>query len=281
MNNLDIILIGKNEEKNLEKTFKILNKYNLLPSVIFVDSSSDDDSLKIANDFKVRNFSIKGFTSPSIARSFGADKGDKEWIFFIDGDVVPSESFMSQIKNLLLSDLDLFFGWKYDLTKYNEVSFHAPKKEIFCPDYLGGNFLIKREIYKSIGGWNRKIEIDEERELLCRVYKKTLKVKQINLCLGTHFNIKKSNRSIKERYFGYRSKEEVKTFFYCLKNHFFQSLLVYRFCILNMLALFMIFSFNINILFLGIFIFIFNLLFNLNSQPGKYLMPIKIFLYLF
>ena len=84
---------------------------------------------------------------------------------FIDGDVVPSESFMSQIKNLLLSDLDLFFGWKYDLTKYNEVSFHAPK-EIFCPDYLGGNFLIKREIYKSIGGWNRKIKIDEERELL-------------------------------------------------------------------------------------------------------------------
>ena len=48
-----------------------------------------------------------------------------------------------------------------------------------------------------------------------------------------------------------------------------------------MLAIFLIFSFNIKILFLSIFIFIFNLLFNLNSQPGKYLMPIKIFLYFF
>ena len=73
INNLDIIVIGKNEEKNLEKTFKILNKYNLLPSVIFVDSSSDDNSLKIAKDFKVRNFLMEGFTRPSIARSFGAN----------------------------------------------------------------------------------------------------------------------------------------------------------------------------------------------------------------
>jgi len=276
INNLDIIVIGKNEGDNLEKTFTLLKRYDLISSVIFVDSSSNDNSLKIAKSFNVKNFLIKGFTSPSIARSFGANKGCKEWIFFIDGDVVPSEIFLNQIKNLLLLDLDLFFGWKYDLTKYNDVSFHAPKKEIFCPDYLGGNFLIKRDIYKSVGGWNTKIEIDEERELLCRIYKKTLKVKQLNLCLGTHFNNKKSNRSIKERYFGYRSKEEVKTLFFCLRNHFFQSLIVYRFTVLNLISYFLILSLNYYLFLIGIAIFLINMILNLNSQIGKYLLPVKV-----
>lgn len=276
-NTLRIIIIGLNEASKIVRTFEKLSEFNLLDKTIFIDSESSDNSIEICKRHSVTHFVYRGIKSAARLRSYGAAnyRLNAVWTVFLDGDVIPSAEFLDSIKNMDRKASDVWFGWKRDISPAGKVSYHTKRMLIRSPDFLGGNFVMRTELYNEIGGWNSNLIADEERDLLARVYSVGSSVKQVNLWMGDHLNDNKAERSIRERYFGLRAKSEVETLMVILRKSFLGGFKVYKFSFIILLGLaFIPFSplFSLVVL-------IANHLFFCYGQPGKYLLLLKLAVY--
>ncbi len=267
-----IIIIGLNEALKLKLTFERLKSRGLIENTIFIDSKSEDNSIQICKEYEVDYYVLPERRNASIARAEGASKVTADWIVFLDGDVVPSEEFISRLININESLPEVWFGWKKDLSSEGRVSYHTSLKEIRSPDFLGGNFVIKSDVYRLVGGWNRNLFADEERHLLARLYEVGAKVIQYNFDMGDHINDKKSKRSFKEKYFGTRAVAEVDSFLFILKNNPVGFIFVYKYAILMLVASIL---FALNAI-AGIVLMLYVNKRHLHRQPGKILIFIKI-----
>lgn len=90
-------IIGLNEEKNL--TDCLLSLKNIADEIIFVDSFSRDQTLKIAKQFKCKIFKRK-FDGYVAQKNFAASKATHDWILNLDCDERLSPELVKAIANL-------------------------------------------------------------------------------------------------------------------------------------------------------------------------------------
>ena len=84
-----LVIIGRNEAQNLKRCFNSIVREQF-KEVIYVDSSSTDDSIKIVEDnFKfVEIIRLKSnYYSASLARFVGLKYVTSEYVQFLDGDM--------------------------------------------------------------------------------------------------------------------------------------------------------------------------------------------------
>ena len=97
-----IVIIGKNEEKILNKCF--LSALKITDNIIYVDSDSTDASLEIAKKYsQIKKISLKTenyFHTESLARSISAKEVKNKYIQFIDADMTIDTNWLRVAKKI-------------------------------------------------------------------------------------------------------------------------------------------------------------------------------------
>lgn len=100
MNKLSVVIISKNEEKNIRRC---LESVVFADEIILIDSQSEDSTITIAEEFGAKIYSPewKGYGP---AKQEGVRRTTYDWILSIDADEVVSTSLKEEIVSVLNSD---------------------------------------------------------------------------------------------------------------------------------------------------------------------------------
>ena len=86
MNNIDLCMIVKNEEKYLREC--LTNIKDLVENIIIVDTGSTDNTIRIAEEFNAKIYNYNWINDFSSARNFSLSKATSKWILILDADEI-------------------------------------------------------------------------------------------------------------------------------------------------------------------------------------------------
>ena len=215
---LDVIIIGKNESRVLQRTLISVikasevfeKKFNSKPNIIYIDSNSTDNSVSIAKNEGISCKVIKGKTSPAIGRIEGVEQTNSKYIFFLDGDTEVELNWLAKGVEFLEQNEDIAgVGGRLVFNIYNaenEIIWQnnnyrnnkRPIENIY--DGVGGTFLYKRKPYLESGGFSTNYRNTEEFDLMLKIVAKGHLVKRINIPMAIHNDYKTEDVSFVKRY---------------------------------------------------------------------------------
>ena len=95
---ISVVIITKNEEKNLDKCIKSVKWCD---EIIVIDDNSIDKTIEIAKKHKALIYQRPLSQNFSSQRNFGIDKAKNEWILFVDADEIVSDALAYEISNAI------------------------------------------------------------------------------------------------------------------------------------------------------------------------------------
>ena len=160
-----IVVPTRNEASNIGAFIQsIPDKVKL----ILVDSS-DDDTAEIASRLHPNNTIVYRAIMPiSPARHLGAQLASTRWLLFSDADVVFSEDYFRKLQTI--GGLHSFFGPKLSLGEFHRyykriAGWQKLANRLSIPAVSGSNFVIRRDVYFSTGGFDVNLRVNEDSEL--------------------------------------------------------------------------------------------------------------------
>jgi len=169
---ISFIVIGKNEEKNLQDCFDSIGKTieshnNLNFECIFVDSDSGDNSLQIALNHSSVNkvVEVTGEVNSAIARNTGAYYSSGEILFFVDGDMILDPDFLSVALDLDTENLiyPIVTGDLINITNGVKSYYYGAKLEEDKYDSkTGGIFIIERKLWVEQNGMDIRFKRSQD-----------------------------------------------------------------------------------------------------------------------
>ncbi|CEI73364.1 glycosyltransferase [Romboutsia hominis] len=212
---LSVVIIGKNESKNIIRTINAVNENeslkNIRIEVLYIDSNSTDSSIDILK--KQKNIQIYQIESnkytAALARYIGSQKSSGKYILFLDADMELTNN--SNIKKCLqlLDDgkVSVVSGrlpevlYKKDKAiKYIKDRYNVNKdiEELKSP---GGYFIIDKSKLDNSGNFNCKLFCNEEVELFSRLKKQGYRIVRTNNleCIHHHY-LDENSKSHIERF---------------------------------------------------------------------------------
>ncbi|MDD2387301.1 MAG: glycosyltransferase family 2 protein [Bacteroidales bacterium] len=103
MKNLSVVIITKNEVKNIERCLTSIN--DISKDIIILDSESSDDTELICKNFPVR-FIKNRFIDYSTQKNFGNEFAKNDYILSIDADEVLSKELLQSINETCFNNND-------------------------------------------------------------------------------------------------------------------------------------------------------------------------------
>ena len=210
---LSIIIPTLNEENYLPKLLNDLLKQTEKDfKVIIADGYSKDNTKKIAEEFK-KKLSIKfyqtKFKNVAAQRNYGASKSSGNYLVFLDADTRINPTFFKKVKRTIEKKKGLIFlSYFFPDREYKqykplfdfanllvELSQNFPKR--FS---LGGSMIVEKEFFKLIGGFNKKLYISEDHELIQRASQWGVKPKFIKEA-RTYFSLRRMKKEGQLRFF--------------------------------------------------------------------------------
>lgn len=193
MNNFfSIIVPTLNEEKYLPNLLNDLFRQKEKDfEVIVVDGYSQDKTKEIALAYK-KKLDLFFFQSDkknvAIQRNFGAQKAQGQYLVFLDADSRIQPTFLYKVKKNILKNKGLVFLPFIKPDKKNKI--YQPLFDLanlliefiqMTPKKfsLGGSVIIEKNFFQLIGGFNDKLFISEDHELIQRVSDWGVKIKFI------------------------------------------------------------------------------------------------------
>ena len=158
--------------------------------VICVDSGSTDDTIDVMKEYigRIPNYRIITCTGPcnsSMARNIGVANSTMEMVFFVDGDVEISSTFVKEASSMIEKNKadavagnvkDVVYADNYESiripVRYRQ--YFQKVKEIF---YCGGIFIASREIVEEVGEWDETMLRNQDIEY-------TLKLSRLGRLFG-------------------------------------------------------------------------------------------------
>jgi len=179
-----IVIPTLNEEKFLPKLLKdFSNQTNKEFEIVVADGLSVDSTKDQAELFK-NKLIIKFISSKkkNVAeqRNHGANFAKGRYLIFLDADARVSDGFIKKIKNFISKNKGLLFIPYLSPEKKDEqykllfdidnilVEFSAYLNRKFS---LGGSMIIEKNLFKIVGGFDKKLFIAEDHELIQRISK--------------------------------------------------------------------------------------------------------------
>ena len=174
------------EESQIRHTIRSIlkNKWDSPPEIIVVENGSTDLTALAAKEEGAIVYSIP-VKSRSRARNFGASLATKEWLVFLDSDVVLdekwSEGFLKSVKNPwyeIIQGAIIPSGEENFLNRFrhNHVSekthgtFCSFLTKSFIPVLNSACFAIKKKTFLSIGGFDENLPRCEDLDLGFRCF---------------------------------------------------------------------------------------------------------------
>ena len=233
---LTFVVIGKNEEKIINKCITSILNFN--QEIIYIDSDSEDKSIlklqKFSDQVRIVDLKSTGYLhTASLARNIGGKLANGKFIQFLDADMTINLNWIVEAINFLNKNItySAVVGFKKEYKSINSDDYKIKRDNFFFnyPDYLSGCFLIRRQDYLDVDGFDPCIFWDEERELYLRMLKKGFRLKYLDKYMADHYDYKTSKRSL----LFYLVNEKHKCFWIMItkvfKTHNFKSyIIIYR-----------------------------------------------------
>ncbi len=193
---ISLVVIGRNEAQNLKRCFESIDKEQF-KEVIYVDSSSLDESIKIVED----NFSFvkiirlkSNYYSASLARFVGLKYINSEYVQFLDGDMTLDKNWIQKSYSFLLENKNvaIVHGYKFEYKDKNDLTKYKVKKDkaSFQSDYLQGSYLARTHILKKSGFLDIRMTGEEERDLYVRIRNLGYQVWYLDYMMASHYDFK-------------------------------------------------------------------------------------------
>lgn len=178
---IGVVVIGRNEALRLRDV--LARSAGAGVPIVYVDSASTDDSVRIARDSDVETIVLDDSMpmSAARARNAGAEYLSRiadppELLQFIDGDCLLQNGWLDAAAQALQSDPDLgaVCGWRREADPRRNV-FHEivdmewQMGEIGSVDDFAGDVMIKRAAFDAAGGYNPAVMAGEDTEFSSRL----------------------------------------------------------------------------------------------------------------
>lgn len=123
---LSLLLLTKNESKNIEKNFNWLPTCKSIKEIIVVDDNSSDNTRELCQKLGSKNRVVKIFKRElnndfASQRNFGISKTNYNWILWLDADEKPSKKLIQFLNH-------------FDIDQYKNYSFK--RQDIFLKNKL-------------------------------------------------------------------------------------------------------------------------------------------------
>lgn len=195
---IGVVAIGRNEGKRLDRCLKSIPPETA--AIVYVDSGSTDGSVALARSHGAQVVEL----DPSIpfcaarARNAGyerlmASSPAPNYIQFIDADCEIIENWLSLAADCLMKapDLAIVAGWLKERSPeasiYNrlgDLEWNAVGAG--AVDAVGGIFMIRREAFDSVGGFDSSVAAGEEPELCQRLSRRGWRLVRIDQDMALH-----------------------------------------------------------------------------------------------
>ena len=189
---LGIVMIGLNVAANLRR---LTEHWRGFPcdGIVYVDSGSRDESVAIARaaGWRVVSLSSEGVISAAAGRYAGTLVCETDWIFYLDGDMVPDLCSVAWQSAYLRSRSDVnVVGTTGDI-----VDIYAPgdqrvrrqkSREGARAIWFGGAVILKRQAVLDAGNWNPNVHAEEEWDLDARLRQRGGRVLYFQGALAQH-----------------------------------------------------------------------------------------------
>lgn len=206
-----IVIPTLNEEKLLPRLLDDLHKQRYKSfEVIIVDSKSTDRTIAVAEQFRAKLPELKIMKGHKRnlceQRNFGAKQARGDYLVFIDADIQLYTSYLKEIFDEIehshamflttyqlpdmRSKLDIMLA---QLANYSLEVLPLINKQM-APEY---NFIIRREIFEKVGGFDPHATFSEAHELSIRIWDKTdvkLRIIRKNLLKWSFRRLRKDGR---------------------------------------------------------------------------------------
>jgi len=202
---ISFIVIGKNESRNIGRCLKSILKtieINRLKNheIIYVDSGSTDRTIDIAKGYdNVIIYKTIGYANAASARNIGAKMSNGEILFFIDGDmelIAENLTFFYNTKTGLVYD---FLSGDFENNYYSKEgeylyseNFYNLQNDIYEVT-TGGLFIIKRDLWESVGGMRTEFKRSQDLDLGLRISKTGIKLLRKKEILVKHHTVSYHN----------------------------------------------------------------------------------------
>lgn len=202
MMNLSIVVIGKNEEKNLESLFISLKAISIDHEIIYIDSASNDNSVSIASKHShiVCELEKSIQLCASAGRYIGTLKANGKWILYLDGDMTLSTEFSNWINENFENINDNIAGY---IGKYTYIYENGKEStnQLLQPkhgrvDHIGGAVLLNKDYVINAGNWNPSVIANEEIDLYTRIQSNGKHVESVNIEMVRHLAAIQSKSNI-------------------------------------------------------------------------------------
>lgn len=208
-----VVIPTLNEEKYLPKLLDDLSKQTEKDfEIIISDGYSKDKTKEAVNEFKKRlnvKFYQTKLKNAAAQRNYGATKSSESYLVFLDADTRINSTFLKKVKKIIIKKKGLAFipyflpdkeykQYKslFDLSNLLvEFSQNLPKR--FS---LGGNMIIERNFFNIIGGFDEKLFMAEDHELIQRISQWGVEVKFIRKA-KTYFSLRRMKKEGQIKFF--------------------------------------------------------------------------------
>ena len=173
---ITLIVPTKNEERNIGKFLSSLPP-NLWLTV--VDASDDQTAARIRKLRPARTTIIHEPCNVSTARQWGAEQAHTRWLLFSDADVVFPQSYFERLS--ALTEDDVIYGPKLSTDQFKRYYLYFAYGQAFfhrlrIPSASGSNLLIRRTAWAHVGGFDTRLQCNEDSEIVWRVRKAGFRV---------------------------------------------------------------------------------------------------------
>ena len=190
-----IIIIGRNEGERLRACFESIKHHSA--NSVYVDSDSTDDSVNLANSFGIKAISLDMSVpfSAARARNVGAEfilknRENIKFLQFIDGDCTLNSEWISTALSAYQPQTAIVCGRRKEKhpneSVYNQLCDIEWNTPVGYTKSCGGDFMIKTECFKSVGGFNPSVVAGEEPELCYRLREKGFHILRIDHDMTYH-----------------------------------------------------------------------------------------------
>lgn len=144
--NLSVVILTKNEEKNIVECLKSLS---FADEIIVVDDDSTDNTAQVSKELGARVFTRKLNSNFAAQRNYGLEKARGSWVLFIDADELVSRALRDEIIQTTSNPTHSYSGF------YIKRADYLWGKELKYGET--GKIKLLRLAKGNIGKWKRRV----------------------------------------------------------------------------------------------------------------------------
>jgi glycosyltransferase involved in cell wall biosynthesis len=191
---VSVVIIARNEEQAIGQCLEsvIAVTKDFASEILFVDSASTDRTVDIARQYAVPivRFEPGSMFSPSAGRWLGTRFTRGEYLFFVDGDMMVVDGWLTHAFDVLRDPHLAGVGGRLFWVEPGEA-IHMNRKDdlpLGLVRGLGGAGVYRRDVLESFGGFNPFLRGEEERELAYRLAVGGYSVVRVDVPMAIHLN---------------------------------------------------------------------------------------------